>query len=84
MTDDNKPTKVVFAPGCFDAFEGTQEELDEMVAEIQKAFDNGDFQSIGRELSDEEFADLDEDLREQILNSMNPDFDLDDHKRNLQ
>lgn len=28
--------KVVFAPGCFDQFEGTQEELDEFVSEIQK------------------------------------------------
>ena len=32
MTDK----KVVFAPGCFDQFEGTQSELDEFVAEIQK------------------------------------------------
>ena len=28
--------KVVFAPGCLDYFEGTQAELDEFVAEIQK------------------------------------------------
>jgi hypothetical protein len=28
--------KVVFAPGCFDQFDGTQKELDEFVAEIQK------------------------------------------------
>jgi hypothetical protein len=27
-------TKIVFAPGCFDDFVGTQEELDEMVADI--------------------------------------------------
>lgn len=28
--------KVVFAPGCFDDFEGSQKELDDFVAEIQK------------------------------------------------
>ena len=29
-------TKIVFAPGCFDDFVGTQEELDEMVADIKE------------------------------------------------
>jgi hypothetical protein len=33
---------IEFAPGCFDSFEGTQEELDEMIAEITKAFENGE------------------------------------------
>ena len=34
--------KLVFAPGCFDTFEGTQEELDELMAEIQASFDSGE------------------------------------------
>jgi hypothetical protein len=34
----NKPLKVVFAPGCFDSFEGSQEELDSLTAEIQNMF----------------------------------------------
>lgn len=39
MTDkEHKPIKVEFAPGCFDSFEGTQEELDEMMVEIQHMF----------------------------------------------
>ena len=37
---ENKPLKIEFAPGCFDNFEGTQEELDELVAEIQEMFTN--------------------------------------------
>ena len=40
MTDEKKP-EIVFAPGCFDSFEGTQEELDELVAEIQRLVDSG-------------------------------------------
>lgn len=28
-------TKVTFAPGCFDGFDGSQEELDALVAEIE-------------------------------------------------
>jgi benzoyl-CoA reductase/2-hydroxyglutaryl-CoA dehydratase subunit BcrC/BadD/HgdB len=47
MTDDNKPTKpedlkIVFAEGCFDNFEGTQEELDEMIAEINRMVTSGE------------------------------------------
>jgi hypothetical protein len=36
----DKP-KLVFAPGCFDNFDGTQEELDEMIAEIQAMVEAG-------------------------------------------
>lgn len=39
----NKIKEVVFAPGCFDDFNGTQEELDSLVAEIHKAIESGDF-----------------------------------------
>ena len=35
--------KVTFAPGCFDNFEGTQEELDQLIKEIQEGFENGEF-----------------------------------------
>jgi len=34
--------KIEFAPGCFDNFEGTQEELDELVAEITRMVESGD------------------------------------------
>ena len=36
--DEVKPIKVVFEPGCFDNFEGTQEELAELMASIQAEF----------------------------------------------
>ena len=39
--DMKKLPTVVFAPGCFDSFEGTQEELDELIAEIQKSVEDG-------------------------------------------
>jgi len=41
MTDQPK-MKVVFAPGCFDSFDGTQEELDELVASIMKMAETGE------------------------------------------
>jgi hypothetical protein len=34
--------KLVFAPGCFDQFDGTQEELDALIKEIEEAFENGE------------------------------------------
>ncbi len=47
MTDENKPAnpediEIVFAEGCFDNFEGTQEELDEMIAEINRMVKSGE------------------------------------------
>ena len=56
----NKP-KVVFAPGCFDNFEGTQEELDAMIAEINQLVESGEFfdQAVSiDELTDEEKEDF--------------------------
>ena len=42
MTKDIK-LKVVFAEGSMDEFEGTQEELDALVAEIKEMVTNGAF-----------------------------------------
>ena len=33
--------KIVFAPGCFDDFDGTQEEMNELLAEINRMIDSG-------------------------------------------
>jgi len=38
MTDSKKPLEVKFAPGCFDHFDGTQEELDALMEEIKATF----------------------------------------------
>lgn len=42
MNQENKKPEIVFAPGCFDNFEGTQEELDELITEIQRMVDSGE------------------------------------------
>jgi len=64
---EKKKMEVVFAPGCFDNFEGTQEELDQLIKEIQESVDNGtlfeksspvSFESLLEELSEEEVEDL--------------------------
>ncbi len=64
MSEDKKKLEVVFAPGCFDDFEGTQEELDELVAEIRALVDSGEIFEKSNplnidNLSDEEIEKLD-------------------------
>lgn len=63
MTEKKTP-EIIFAPGCFDNFDGTQEELDELMAQIQGMFENGvppeSVQVI--ELSEEDLEDFDEDF----------------------
>ena len=55
---DEPKLKVVFAEGCFDGFEGTQEELAEMVAEIHQMAQDGTIMDGAVRLSDEELAEL--------------------------
>lgn len=82
-----KELKIQFAPGCFDNFEGTQEELDEMVAEIQKMFEGKtpeELEAMSRPLSDEDFDDLPDEVKAQLA-EFNSDEDLDEQfKRKLQ
>ena len=51
MTED---LKIVFAPGCFDGFEGTQEELDGLVAEVQRMANDGTLLQNSVQLPDDE------------------------------
>jgi hypothetical protein len=43
------PLKVVFAPGAFDTFEGTQEELDQLIADITETFGNMTTQELAEQ-----------------------------------
>ena len=43
MSDqDKKKIEIIFAPGCFDNFEGTQEELDQMIQKIKDMAESGE------------------------------------------
>ena len=41
MTEQKKEIKIEFAEGCFDNFDGTQEELQEMIAMIRQMVADG-------------------------------------------
>ena len=67
MTKEKNPMEIIFAPGCFDDFEGTQEELDELIKEITQSFESGEafekattisVDDMMQELSDEELDEL--------------------------
>jgi len=52
--------ELVFAPGCFDTFEGTQEELDELVKEITESFVSGEALTQAQSIDDLSEEELDE------------------------
>jgi hypothetical protein len=64
--------KVVFAPGALDSFDGSQEELDALVAEITETFANMPAEELAaqsREIDLEQLA-ADLDLNPEILDAM--------------
>ena len=68
----SSPLKVVFAPGALDSFDGSQEELDALVAEIAETFANMSAEELAaqsREIDLEQLA-ADLDLNPEILDAM--------------
>ena len=64
--EELKELKIEFAPGCFDGFEGTQEELDQLIAEIKLAFATGTIHEQTRPLTEEDFDQLPEYAQRQL------------------
>jgi len=71
MTDEQpKELKVIFAPGSFDHFEGTQEELDTLQKEIMEMFQGKtreEIEAMATPLSELDFKDLPEDIQDQLI-----------------
>jgi len=65
MTEKIKP-EIVFAPGCFDSFEGTQEELAELMETIRKSFEDEDFMANSRVVNMDTLAEDDPELYEHL------------------
>ena len=55
--------KITFAPGCFDQFDGTQEELDEFLAILKEMVESGELLENSKEI---DIDDLDDNERNQI------------------
>jgi uncharacterized protein YqgV (UPF0045/DUF77 family) len=67
MTED---VKIEFAPGAFDDFEGTQEELDELVNEIRRLVSTGELFENSQVLDIDEFLEEEPELAEKLISSM--------------
>jgi len=69
--DENGEITVHFAPGCFDDFEGTQEELDEAIKQITEMFQNGDLESMQEEAVDiEDLAKTNPELANRLIEKL--------------
>ena len=81
MSDNKKPLKIEFAPGVFDNFEGTQQELDEIMSNIQNMFATmspEELSANSRSVSLDDLEELDEETQQQILSALD---DLDNEER---
>jgi hypothetical protein len=74
MSDNNenkKVTDIIFAPGCFDNFDGTQEELDELINKIKSMVESGELFELATPMDIEDLYDETDPLEiEEIVNQM--------------
>lgn len=64
---DPKELKIEFAPGCFDQFEGTQEELDELMEELTRMLKSGELQEKARPIDFDNPTEEDMDAIEHLM-----------------
>jgi hypothetical protein len=62
--------KIEFAPGAFDNFDGTQEELDEMVAELQRLVDTGELLERSTAVDFDQLMEEDPEYAAQLMASL--------------
>jgi hypothetical protein len=67
MTDKQQKPEIVFAPGCFDNFDGTQEELDELIASIHQMVDSGEIFEKARPVDFDNPSEEDMELIEHLM-----------------
>lgn len=65
----DKKLHIEFAPGAFDNFDGTQEELDALLAELQRLADSGELEEMSVDITDDEAWDSLSDEEKEIIES---------------
>ena len=79
MTEEKK-IKVEFAPGAFDNFDGTQEELNDLMAEIHRMVESGEIFENSKAVDFDELYEEDPEMAMKIAESLSDE----PIKRNLQ
>lgn len=70
-----KHIQVTFEPGCFDDWDGTQEELDALVAEITRMAESGELASNAVALDDEDaWQQLSQEEQDIISQALDKDY----------
>jgi hypothetical protein len=77
---EEKKLKLEFAPGCFDDFDGTQEELDELMEEITRMVASGEILNQSRSVDIDDLIEEDPELAQKLMKS----FSNIETPRNLQ
>ena len=73
MSTPKKKIHVEFAPGAFDSFDGTQEELDALVTELQRMAESGELAENSVALEDwDDLDDEDRDIIAEAMEKMSP------------
>lgn len=81
MSEDKKKTmKLEIMPGAFDHFEGTQEELNELMAQLNQMVSDGSIFENSEPINMEDFELEDPEMFE-ILSNRLKDFDSKDPKK---
>jgi hypothetical protein len=65
---NDKPLKLEFAPGCFDNFDGSQQELDSLIAEINALVESGELFEHAISVDLDEFEEMASDEYELTMN----------------
>jgi len=73
--ENKKPIEIVFAPGCFDHFEGTQEELDELIQQIKDLANSGELLEKGTSVTMDDLDIPEYDLSEYVHDNMSEILD---------
>lgn len=76
--------KIEFAPGAFDNFEGTQEELDELVSALKDMIQTGEFFEVAEEVDLEELLESDDPEEQELAEKFLRQLDDEEPNRKLQ
>lgn len=82
--EDFPKLKIEFAPGAFDQFEGTQEELDSLMAEITRMIQSGQMFENSNAVDIEELLESDDAEDHRLAEKLMQSFGGEETNRNLQ
>jgi len=68
MCDQYNSKKIEFAPGCFDDFEGTQEEMAELIAHLTQLAETGQLELMSEPVDIDELIEEDPEMARRLAN----------------